>query len=38
VLRDLLIGALNSTSTANPQAIRDHSAVADTLMTLLSAD
>jgi len=38
VLRDLVIGALNSTSTANPQASRDHRAVADTLTTLLSAD
>jgi AcrR family transcriptional regulator len=36
VLRDLVIGALNSTSTANPQAHRDHGAVADTLVTLLS--
>jgi AcrR family transcriptional regulator len=36
VVRDLVVGALNSTSTANPRARRDDSAVAETLTTLLS--
>lgn len=36
VLRDLVVGALNSTSTANPRAHRDHRAVADTLLALIS--
>lgn len=36
VLRDLVVGSLNSTSTANPLAHRDHRAVADTLLALIS--
>lgn len=36
VLRDLVVGALNSTSTMNPGAIRDHAAVADAITTLLA--
>lgn len=35
ILRDLVVGALNSTSTANPDAVRDHKAVAEALLTLL---
>lgn len=35
VLRDLVVGALNSTSTTNPRALRDRAAVTDTLLRLL---
>lgn len=36
VVRDLVVGALNSTSTTNQRAHRDSRAVADTLLALIS--
>lgn len=36
VLRDLVVGALNSTSTTSPAATRDRDAVVETLLVLLS--
>ena len=36
ILRDLVIGALNSTSSANPKALRDLRSVTDTLAALIS--
>ena len=36
VLRDLVVGALNSTSTANPDTWKDLAAFGDTLATLLT--
>ena len=38
VLRDIVIGALNSTSTANPSAHPDLAAVAETVVQLLEPD
>lgn len=36
ILRDLVIGALNSTSTSSPAAVRDHAAITEAVLRLVS--